>query len=179
MDSDINKGNNSIVADEIFFAGSCFQGTEHLFKLIKGVISTEVGYANAKTTNPKYREVKMDETSFPESVKVTYDPNRIDLGLLINLFLATIDPTRVNRQGNDNGTQYRSEIFYMSAYQLAFIREALMAIANRYDRPITVEVTPLQNFCHAEKHHENYLDKNRAGYCHIRPKFFEVARQAN
>ncbi|MEO6684452.1 MAG: peptide-methionine (S)-S-oxide reductase MsrA [Dyadobacter sp.] len=179
MNSDLNKGNNSIVADEIYFAGGCFWGTEHFFKLIKGVISTEVGYANGKTTSPTYREVITDKTGFAETVKVIYDPNQIDLGLLLDLYFQTIDPTSVNRQGNDIGTQYRSGIFYLSVYQLAFIREALMAIASRYDRPIAVEVTPLQNFYPAEEYHQNYLDKNQGGYCHISPKLFEVARQAN
>lgn len=139
------------MADEIYLAGSCFRGTEHLFKLMKGVISTEVGYANGKTTNPEYREVKMNETGFAETVKVTYDPDKIDLRLLLDLFLATIDPTIVNQQGNDIGMQYCSGIFYMSANQLTFIREALMTIAGRHVQPIAVEVTPLQNFYPAEE----------------------------
>lgn len=157
MNSDVNKDNNSIVADQIYLAGACFRGTEHFFKLIKGVFSTEVGYAKGKTKNPKYHEVEMDETGFAETVKVTYDPNQIDLRLLLDLFLATTNPTSVDRQGNDIGTQYRSGIFYMSANQLAFIREALMVIAHRTDRPIAVEVVPLQNFYPAEEYHQNYL----------------------
>lgn len=179
MNSKTNKTNNSFLQEVIYFAGGCFWGTEHFLKLINGVISTEVGYANGHTTNPTYTEVIKDDTGFAETVKVTYDPDQIKLSLLLELFFKTIDPTSVNRQGNDIGTQYRTGIYYTVEEQLPVIRQVLAEIASHYDRPTAVEVSPLYNFYLAEEYHQNYLEQNPSGYCHISPKLFEVAKQAN
>lgn len=163
----------------IYFAGGCFWGTEHFFKQIKGVTLTEVGYANGHTKNPTYQDVVYKNTGYAETVKVTYDPNQVQLKLLLELFFKTIDPTSINRQGNDIGTQYRSGIYYTSEAQLPLIQEMVGEVAKHYDQPLAVEVKPLQNFYTAEEYHQNYLDKNPGGYCHINPSLFETAKKAN
>lgn len=163
----------------IYFAGGCFWGTEHFFKQIKGVTLTEVGYANGHTKNPTYQDVVYKNTGYAETVKVTYDPNQVQLKLLLELFFKTIDPTSINRQGNDIGTQYRSGIYYTSEAQLPLIQEMVGEVAKHYNQPLAVEVKPLQNFYTAEEYHQNYLDKNPGGYCHINPSLFETAKKAN
>lgn len=97
---------------EIYLAGGCFWGTEHFLKLIDGVETTQVGYANGNIANPTYKQVCTGTTDFAETVKVQYDPLKVDLPFLIDLYFKTIDPTSVNRQGNDKGTQYRTGIYY-------------------------------------------------------------------
>ncbi|WP_312191974.1 peptide-methionine (S)-S-oxide reductase MsrA, partial [Sphingobacterium sp.] len=104
-----NKKQNEHI---IYFAGGCFWGTEHFFKQVRGVSETEVGYANGNLQNPSYTQVSTGKTGFAETVKVSYDPEIIRLELLIDLFLKTIDPTSLNKQGNDIGTQYRTGIYY-------------------------------------------------------------------
>lgn len=99
---------------EIYFAGGCFWGTEHFFKQVRGVTATEVGYANGNIKNPDYKTVSSDATGFAETVKVIYNPDIINLDLLIELYFKTIDPTSMNQQGNDMGTRYRTGIYYSS-----------------------------------------------------------------
>lgn len=164
---------------DIYFAGGCFWGTEHFFKQVRGVTATEVGYANGNTVNPSYREVSTGDTGFTETVKVTYDPTIVDFDLLIDLFFKTIDPTSLNRQANDIGTQYRSGIYYVNAEDKAIIDKKIQALAKQYTQKIVVEVEPLRNFYDAETYHQEYLDKNPGGYCHIGPDLFELARKAN
>ena len=163
----------------IYFAGGCFWGTEHFFKQVRGVTATEVGYANGNLQDPTYQQVSTGKTGFAETVKVSYDPTVIDLKLLVDLFLKTIDPTSLNKQGNDIGTQYRTGIFYTNADDMPIIKERLAALANQYSAKIVVEVEPLQNYYDAEAYHQKYLDKNPGGYCHIGPDLFELARKAN
>lgn len=164
---------------EIYLAGGCFWGTEHFMKQIRGVKATEAGYANGQVKNPTYRQVCDDNTGFAETVKVTYDPEEVTLPLLLDLFFQTIDPTSLNRQGNDRGTQYRSGVYYTDKADLPAIEKAMQALEKKYSRPIVVEVKPLVNFYPAETYHQDYLDKNVGGYCHIRPELFEMARKAN
>lgn len=163
----------------IYFAGGCFWGTEHFMKQINGVVSTQAGYANSRVANPSYREVCSGSTDAAETVKVVYDPAKINLDLLIELYFLTIDPTSVNRQGNDRGTQYRTGIYYDNAEDRAIIDKQLHRLADKYDSPIAIEVKPIDNFYPAEEYHQDYLDKNPGGYCHIDPRLFEVARKAN
>lgn len=164
--------------DTIYFAGGCFWGTEHFFKQIDGVTDTEVGYANSVIPHPTYREVCTGQTQAVEGVRVVYDTAKIDLPYLIRLYLMTIDPTSVNRQGNDAGTQYRTGIYYTTADQQRTAIAELDKEATRHSRPLAVEIKPLINFYSAEEFHQDYLDKNPGGYCHINPKLFEVARNA-
>lgn len=164
--------------DTIYFAGGCFWGTEHFFKQIDGVTDTEVGYANSVIPHPTYREVCTGQTQAVEGVRVVYDTAKINLSYLIRLYLMTIDPTSVNRQGNDAGTQYRTGIYYTTADQQRTAIAELDKEAARHSQPLAVEIKPLINFYSAEEFHQDYLDKNPGGYCHIDPKLFEVARNA-
>lgn len=163
----------------IYFAGGCFWGTEHFFQQVRGVVHTEVGYANGNTKKPTYKQVTTGTTGFAEAVKVTYDPKAIDFELLIDLFLQTIDPTTLNRQANDVGTQYRSGIYYVDKEDQFIITQKINELAKQYTKEIVVEVEPLRNFYDAETYHQKYLDKNPGGYCHIGADLFELARKAN
>ncbi|AAQ67048.1 peptide methionine sulfoxide reductase [Porphyromonas gingivalis W83] len=174
------KHNDSIPETKtIYFAGGCFWGTEHFFKQVRGVVATEVGYANGNVEDPSYEEVCSQTTGFAETVRVEYDPSELSLSLLLDLFFKTIDPTILNRQGNDVGSQYRTGIYYTDQEDLSLISSALSALATKYDRPIVVENEPLKNFYPAENYHQDYLDHNPRGYCHIDPSLFELARKAN
>lgn len=164
---------------EIYLAGGCFWGTEHFMKQIRGVEATQVGYANTKLAHPTYQEVCSGRTGAAETVKVIYDPQKVKLSLLLDLYFKTIDPTSLNRQGNDRGTQYRTGIYYTDPSDRLVIEEAIQKLAKRYDIPLAIEVKPLSNFYPAEKYHQDYLDKNPGGYCHIDPALFDLARKAN
>lgn len=165
--------------ESICLAGGCFWGTQHFLKQIDGVVATEAGYANSDEPDPTYREVCSGRTNAAEAVMVTYDTSRVGLDFILRLFFMTIDPTSVNRQGNDHGTQYRTGIYYTSPGQVEVIDSAVGRLAEEYDRPIAVEVMPLRNFYPAEDYHQDYLDKNPGGYCHIDPRLFEVARDSS
>lgn len=172
--------NNETGTKTICFAGGCFWGTEHFFKQIRGVMSTEVGYANGKTdTAPTYEEVSTETTGFAETVRVTYDPAVITLDQLIQLYFQTIDPTSLNRQGNDQGTRYRTGIYYTDEADAETIHRAIAALAVKLGKPVAVEEGPLRNFYPAEEYHQDYLVKHPTGYCHISPALFEMARKAN
>lgn len=164
---------------EIYLAGGCFWGTEHFMKQIRGVKDTQTGYANGKTENPTYQQVCNGNTGFAETVKVTYYPEEVNLRLLLELYFKTIDPTSLDRQGNDRGTQYRTGVYYTDQTDLPVIEEAVKELQSAYSRPVVIEVKPLTNFYPAEGYHQDYLDKNPGGYCHIDPALFEMARKAN
>lgn len=163
----------------IYFAGGCFWGTEHFFKQIDGVTDTEVGYANSHIPHPTYMDVCSGRTGAVECVKVTYDTEKVDLSFLIELYFLTIDPTAVNRQGNDRGTQYRTGIYYTTPEQQRIALIEVGKEATKYREPLAVEVMQLKNFYPAEESHQDYLDKNPAGYCHVDPRLFEIARNAS
>lgn len=163
----------------IYFAGGCFWGTEHFFKQVDGVTATEVGFANGHTENPTYQDVIRKGTGFAETVKVTYDPKKVDFNLLLDLYFLTIDPTSLNKQGNDRGDQYRTGIYYTSGQQLPYINERIKKEAAKHSSPVVVEVTPLKNYFKAEDEHQDYLENTPGGYCHINPALFKVAAEAN
>lgn len=162
----------------IYLAGGCFWGTERFFQLVPGVRQTEVGYANSDVANPSYREVCTGRTGAAETVKVVYDADSVTLPFLLRLFYKTIDPTSLNRQGNDHGTQYRTGIFYTDVSELPVIEESLDTLQMSYSRPLAIEVEPLKNFYPAEGYHQDYLVNNPGGYCHINPMLFHEARKA-
>lgn len=164
---------------EIYLAGGCFWGAEHYLKQIGGVASTEVGYANGITENPTYKEVCTDTTRFAETVHVTYDPEILPTELLVRLYFKSVNPTSVNRQGGDRGTQYRTGIYYVDESDLPVIRKIYDEVQADYSVPLAVEVEPLKNFYRAEDYHQDYLDKNPTGYCHLPSALFEYARKAN
>lgn len=164
---------------EIYFAGGCFWGTEHFFKQVRGVVQVASGYANGNKENPTYEEVYTDTTGYAEVVKVLYNQKRITLSLLLKLFFKTIDPTSLNKQGNDEGTRYRTGIYYTNKQDEKLIRQALTNLSKKYNSPIVVECEPLRNFYLAEDWHQQYLIKNPTGYCHIPLKLFAIAKKAN
>ncbi len=163
---------------EIYLAGGCFWGMEKYIASVRGVKATEVGYANGKTVNPSYQEVCHNDTGHAETVKVVYDPNIVPLDFLLDLYYSAIDPTSVNRQGGDAGTQYRTGIYYLDEADFKVIKQSILNLQKRFDKPIAIEVKPLENFYAAEDYHQKYLDKNPGGYCHIRPEKFEQAAKA-
>ena len=163
----------------IYLAAGCFWGAEHYLKLIRGIEHTCVGFANGNTENPTYKEVYTDTTGYAEAVKVDYDPEVISLRLLIELYFKSIDPTSLNQQGEDKGTRYRTGIYYTNPSDLETITSVVQAVAQEYDQPLQVEVEPLRNFYPAEDYHQDYLDKNPDGYCHLPTALFEYARKAN
>ena len=147
--------------ETIYFAGGCFWGTEHFMKQIPGVISTTTGYANSTVDNPSYRQVCTGDTHAAETVEVTFKPDSVSLPFLIDLYFKTIDPTSVNRQGGDSGTQYRTGIYYTEPSQRDIIEREIAALARGYQKPLAVEVKPLENFWPAEDYHQDYLEKSR------------------
>lgn len=163
---------------EIYFAGGCFWGTEHFFKQIEGVLETEVGFANGHTENPTYKEVYTDQTGFAETVYVKYNPDVVSLEFLLNMFFKAIDPTSLNKQGEDEGTRYRTGVYYTSDDDLAVIEKVFAQEQQNHQQPLAVEKQPLQNYYSAEEYHQDYLDKNPTGYCHLPVALFEFARQA-
>jgi peptide methionine sulfoxide reductase msrA/msrB len=173
------KKNTTMNTKEIYFAGGCFWGTEHYFRQVRGVTSTEVGYANGRTPAPTYKDVCSDQTGYAETVHVNYDSNEVSLQLLLRLYFAAIDPTSLNRQGGDEGTQYRTGIYYTDSADRPLIEAEMRTVAARYSKPLEVEVRPLKNFYTAEDYHQRYLEKNPEGYCHLSPELFRMARQAN
>ena len=164
---------------EIYLAGGCFWGTEKYLESINGVLSTLVGYANGITKSPTYKEVCEGDTGFAETVFVKYDPAVISLDFLLELFYDTIDPTAINHQGGDFGTQYRTGIYYTDANDLKVINRSIDTLQQSYKKPIAIEVKPLENFYPAEDYHQKYLTKNPGGYCHIPRHKFENAANAN
>lgn len=163
---------------EIYLAGGCFWGTEHFLKQIEGVETTEVGYANGIIEHPTYQQVRTGTTHFAETVKVHYDENKVDLPFLIDLYFKTIDPTSLNQQGIDRGTQYRTGIYYVDEADKKVIEETVAALSANYQEPVVVEIKPLENFYSAEEYHQDYLDKNPEGYCHVSRELFDMARKA-
>lgn len=150
----------------IYLAGGCFWGIEKYLSLIKGVQSTEVGYANGNTANPTYEEV-CNGSGHAEVVKAEYDEDIIPLAFLLDLFYESINPVSVNRQGGDSGIQYRTGIYYVNESDREIIDNSIGDLQKRFNKPIAIEVKPLESYYRAEEYHQKYLDKNPNGYCHI------------
>ena len=158
----------------IYVAGGCFWGLEKYIGLVNGVVDTEVGYANGAKASATYG----DGSGYAEAVKVVYDPTVAPLPFLLDLFYDAIDPTSVNMQGNDLGTEYRTGIYYTDPADGAVVDRSLARLQKQYTQPIAVESGPLTNYTRAEDYHQDYLEKNPSGYCHIAQKLFEAARAA-
>lgn len=158
----------STIIMTIYFAGGCFWGVEKYFSQMHGVVETKVGYANGKTVNPTYEQVTTGKTGFTETVEVKYDPTKISLNTLLKSYFSIIDPTSLNKQGNDAGTQYRTGIYYTSQNDEKVIKDFIFQEQKKYKKPIVVEVEKLKNFYTAEEYHQKYLEKNPHGYCHIK-----------
>ena len=151
----------------IYLAGGCFWGCQKYFDLMPGVLETEVGYANGPTADPSYEQVKA-HAGHAETVRIVYDPDLLSLPELLNAYFRVIDPTSVNKQGEDEGIQYRTGIYYIDNSDEPIARAALAELASRCGQPVAVELKPLECFYPAEEYHQKYLEKNPGGYCHIR-----------
>lgn len=150
---------------EIYLAGGCFWGLEAYMQKIDGVEDAVSGYANGKTKNPKYQD--LHTSGHAETVKVVYNPDIVSLEDLLEYYLRVVDPLSVNKQGNDAGTQYRTGVYYTNEEDKTIIEKVLATEQTKYDKPIAIEVLPLQQFFDAEDYHQDYLAKNPGGYCHI------------
>ena len=152
---------------EIFFAGGCFWGVESYFSQVPGVRSATVGYANGDTANPSYQEVCTGKTGHAETVHLVYDPDQVSLQTLTEHFFLIINPLTLNRQGNDSGSQYRSGVYYTDESDLELLQQVRDAEQEKYTAPIQTELLPLRCYYLAEDYHQDYLEKNPGGYCHI------------
>lgn len=164
---------------EIYLAGGCFWGLEEYLANLPGVIETEVGYANGNTENPSYEQVCRENTGHAETVHTVYDSEKISLAFLLERYFEVIDPTSLNRQGGDVGSQYRTGIYYVNEEDRLIAQKALDKLQQSYRKRIAVELLPLKNFYRAEDYHQKYLQKNPHGYCHIPRSRFADAKMAH
>ncbi len=154
---------------EATFGAGCFWGVEAAFRRVPGVFATAVGYLGGTLDNPTYEDVCSGRTQHAEVVKVVYDPRRVTFEQLLEVFWASHDPTTLNRQGPDIGTQYRSGIFYHDENQAEIARATLKKLeaSGRFKRPIVTEISPATTFWMAEDYHQQYLEKRGASSCHV------------
>jgi peptide methionine sulfoxide reductase msrA/msrB len=158
----------------IYFAGGCFWGIQKYLDQIHGVAATEVGYANGASESATYG----DGSGYAETVRVDYDASIAPLPFLLRQFYLAIDPTTLDRQGNDIGTEYRSGIYYTDPADLPVIEASLTELRTHYSAPIAIETGPLKTYTRAEDYHQKYLVKNPGGYCHIPAGLFSQAASA-
>jgi len=152
------------------FAAGCFWGVEATFRALPGVTATRVGYTGGNFDNPTYKDVCTDGTGHAEAVEVDFDPAKISYEKLLDVFWENHDPTQLNRQGPDWGTQYRSAIFYHSPEQEAAAKASKQELENsgRYSKPIVTQIVPATTFYEAEGYHQQYLEKRGMATCHIK-----------
>lgn len=153
----------------VVFGAGCFWGVEQAFRQINGVLVTEVGYTGGSIVNPTYKEVCTETTGHAEAVRVTYDPKRVKYDQLLEVFWKNHNPTQLNYQGPDRGTQYRSSIFYADAEQqkLATASKTKLDKSGKYKQPIVTEIVPAAPFYRAEDYHQRYLEKRGLATCHV------------
>ena len=156
--SSISDGFNM---EKATFAAGCFWGVEETFDGLKGVISTRVGYSGGAAPDPTYKNVCTGDTGHAEVVEITYDPQEISYEKLLEIFWKSHDPTTLNRQGPDKGTQYRSAIFTHSAEQEKLARSSMEKMASHFDKPIVTQIVSAKAFYEAEEYHQKYFKKNQ------------------
>jgi methionine-S-sulfoxide reductase len=159
------------MTEKATLAGGCFWGVEELIRKMPGVINTEVGYTGGTTENPKYENVKTGRTGHAESIEIEFDPAKVSYDEILDHFFRLHDPTTINQQGNDRGTQYRSAIFYHDEKQREAAERAKERAQAKWPRPIVTEIVPASRFWVAEEDHQDYLQRIPWGYnCHyVRP----------
>ncbi len=163
---------------EIWFAAGCFWGAQKFFKLVSGVVKTEVGFVNGRTENPTYEQVYQDNTGYAECVHVIYDPSQVPLERLTDLFFRIIDPLSLNKQGEDEGTRYRTGVYYKDKEDLSVLSDLFKRVkADLGVSDFPVELEPVLKFYTADEYHQDYLDKNPGGYCHLSPEIFRLAKE--
>lgn len=156
-----------MTTEKAMFGAGCFWGVEETFRNLKGVTSTAVGYAGGTKEKPTYEDVCSDETGHAEVVELDYDPSQISYEKLLDVFWSNHNPTTLNRQGPDVGTQYRSAIFYYSPEQKAAAERSKTAQGSRFNRPIVTQIEPAPKFWRAEEYHQRYLEKRGQSHCAI------------
>jgi peptide-methionine (S)-S-oxide reductase len=168
-DGESTNMNKSTNLEKATFAAGCFWGVEATFRQIKGVKATAVGYSGGALENPSYRDVCTDRTGHAEAVEVEFDPAQVSYEQLLDVFWNNHNPTTLNRQGPDVGTQYRSAIFYHSPAQqaAAIASKERLEKSGKYKRPIVTEVVPAATFWRAEDYHQQYLEKRGMSNCHV------------
>jgi peptide-methionine (S)-S-oxide reductase len=149
------------------FAAGCFWGVEATFRALPGVESTRVGYTGGSLQNPTYEDVCTDRTGHAEAVEVTFDPKAVSYHDLLEIFWNNHNPTTLNRQGPDYGTQYRSAIFFHSPEQEAEAKASRDAAQSRFSRAIVTQIVPAAEFWPAEEYHQQYLEKRGLAHCHL------------
>lgn len=151
------------------FGAGCFWGIEAAFRRVPGVVDAVVGYSGGHMENPTYKDVCTDETGHAEVVQVTFDPGKVSYEQLLEAFWQMHDPTQVNRQGPDFGSQYRTAIFFHSPEQEAAAKKSKAALdaSGKFRRPVATEITPARAFYRAEEYHQKYLEKRGATSCHF------------
>lgn len=159
----------------IYLAGGCFWGMQAYFEGVQGVLRTNVGYANANQPNPRYEDT---HTDYAEVLEVRYNSTEVPLTFILELYFDVIDPTMLNRQGNDVGRQYRTGIYYTNEADGEIAQKALSELQKKYDKPVVVECMPLENYYPAEEYHQEYLRKHPGGYCHIGRDKINRAKEA-
>lgn len=157
---------------QIYLAGGCFWGVQRYFDQFEGIKKTTVGYANGKTENPIYQDVKKGMTGHAETIEIFYDESRISLKEILDHYFEVIDPVSVNKQGEDEGISYRTGIFYVDTKDIDTINKKMAEEQTKYNKPLAVLVEKLDNFWPAEEYHQKYLEKNPGAYCHIPKSFF-------
>ena len=148
----------------IYFAGGCFWGVEKYFSMARGVLDTKVGYANGTLPNPTYEDLKHGKDNASETVMIMYDESIISLEKLLELYLRVVDPYSINKQGEDEGIQYRTGVYFIDMNDAPIIKNYFK---KELKEDYKIEVLPLKSFYLAEEYHQDYLDKNPQGYCHI------------
>ena len=162
-----NQESIPVDARTIYLAGGCFWGVEAYFERIDGVLDAVSGYANGRTENPSYEDVVYRNSGHAETVKVVYNPDKLSLDDILQYYFRIIDPTSLNKQGNDRGEQYRVGVYSTDPAEQSVIAGALTELQKRYKRPVVVENVALEHFYEAEQYHQDYLMKNPNGYCHV------------
>ena len=165
----------------LYFAGGCFWGVEHAFRQLDGIVDTTAGYANGHISNPTYSQVKQGDTGYKETVRVVFDPALVSLKTLLDAFFIIVDVTQEDGQGHDIGDQYRTGVYYPSDCSPDIIDELNQYFASerqKHDAFFT-ELKMLENFCDAEDYHQDYLEKNPFGYCHVTMKQFRAIKALN
>jgi len=156
------------VMEKAVFAAGCFWGVESIYQQVDGVIDTTVGYVGGKTENPTYKEVCYKDTGHAEAVEIVYDPARVSYEKLLDIFWRAHDPTTLNRQGPDVGSQYRSAVFYSSPEQKAAAEKVKAAAQQKWNKPIVTEISPAATFYPAEDYHQDYFAKKGIKKsCHV------------
>ncbi len=173
----VNTGSKAMVMQTAILGGGCFWCTEAVYQQIKGVASVESGYTGGKIPNPTYEQICTGKTGHAEVVKLDFDTDIISYREILEIFFTVHDPTTLNRQGNDSGTQYRSVIYYLSPEQQQTAQQVIASMASVWDAPIVTELSPPETYYKAEAYHQNYFNQHPLqGYCAfvVAPKVAKV-----